>query len=335
MTDAPMPESYDVAGIGNAIVDVIAPVDDAFLLAHNIAKGVMTLVDEFRAQQLFAVLPPSREIAGGSAANTMVGLASLGGTGLFIGKVKDDRLGQSFVESLTETGIRYETRFAADGPSTACCLIAVTPEGQRSMNTYLGASRELMPADIDENTVAAASILYIEGYQWDAPGSKAAIKKAVAVAKAAGRKVALTLSDPFCVGRNREEFLELYRTHVDVLFANEDEAKALFEVEEFDAALQAVRHWPGIAALTRSARGCVVAQGREVHVIDAVPVSQVIDTTGAGDQFAAGFLYGLTRHKPLAQCGKLGVVAAGEVITHYGARPEAPLDALAAAIGVL
>ena len=329
-----MSHSYDVAGIGNAIVDVIAPVDDAFLLAHNIAKGVMTLVDEFRAEQLVAALKAPHEIAGGSAANTMVGVASLGGSGLFVGKVKDDRLGQSFAESLRATGIAYHTRFAKDGPSTACCLIAVTPEGQRSMNTYLGASRELKPADIDEDAIAAAAVLYIEGYQWDAPESKAAITKAMDAARKAGRKVALTLSDPFCVGRNREEFLELYRSRIDLLFANEDESKALFEVDEFDEVLQAVRHWKGTAALTRSAKGCVVAQGSEVHVIDAVPVPRVLDTTGAGDQFAAGFLYGLTHGKDLATCGRLGVIAAGEIITHYGARPEKSLSALAAEHGV-
>ncbi|MGB8363879.1 MAG: adenosine kinase [Rhizomicrobium sp.] len=330
-----MPKSYDVAGIGNAIVDVIAPVSDGFLLEHNIAKGVMTLIDEFRAEQLYALLPQPQEIAGGSAANTMAGIASLGGLGVFIGKVKNDRLGQSFAASMNDSGIHYKTRFAADGPATACCLITVTPEGQRSMNTYLGASRELTPADIETDAIAGASVLYIEGYQWDAPEAKAAITKAMAAAKKAGRKVALTLSDPFCVARNREEFLHLFATHVDVLFANEDEAKALFEVAEFDAVLQAVRHWKGIAALTRSAKGCVIANGSDVHVIDAVPVAQVVDTTGAGDQFAAGFLYGLTRGKHLAQCGKLGAVAASEVISHYGARPEILLNALAANAGLL
>jgi sugar/nucleoside kinase (ribokinase family) len=330
-----MPKSYDVAGVGNAIVDVIAPVSDAFLLEHNIAKGVMTLIDEYRARQLYALLPRPQEIAGGSAANTMAGVASLGGTGLFVGKVKNDRLGQSFAASMNDTGIHYETRFAADGPATACCLIAVTPEGQRSMSTYLGASRELAPADIDENEIASASVLYVEGYQWDAPESKAAITKAMMASKKAGRKVALTLSDPFCVERNREEFLHLFQTHIDVLFANEDEAKALFEVEEFDAVLQAARSWKGIAALTRSAKGCVIADGRDVHVIDASPVARVVDTTGAGDQFAAGFLYGLTRGKHLAHCGKLGAIAAAEVISHYGARPEALLNALAAGAGLL
>jgi len=329
-----MPKSYDVAGIGNAIVDVFAPVDDDFLLNHKIAKGVMTLIDEFRAAKLFEAFGDTREVAGGSAANTMVGIASLGGKGLFVGKVKDDRLGQSFAASLKDTGVHYATRFAKDGPATACCLIAVTPEGQRSMNTFLGASRELKPADIDEGAIADASVLYIEGYQWDAPESKAAITKAMVAAKKAGGKVSLTLSDPFCVGRNREEFLELYKTHVDVLFANEDEAKALFEVDEFDEALQAVKQWKGIAALTRSAKGCVVVRGDDVHVIDAVPVPQVVDTTGAGDQFAAGFLFGLTRGRTLGDCGRLGVIAAGEVITHYGARPETPFNVLAAAAGL-
>ncbi len=330
-----MPTKYDVAGIGNAIVDVLAPVDDTFLLTHNIAKGVMTLIDEFRAQQLFAAFPQTRESAGGSAANTMAGLASFGGAGLFIGKVKDDRLGQSFVGSLRDTGIHYATELATRGPSTACCLIAVTPEGQRSMSTFLGASRELAVADIDEKAVASASVLYVEGYQWDTPEAKAAITKAMSAAKKAGRKVAFTLSDPFCVGRNREEFLALCATHVDVLFANEDEAKALYEVDDFDAVLQQMRHWPGTAALTRSAKGCVVARGDEVHVIDAVRVPKVVDTTGAGDQFAAGFLFGLTRGRPLAECGKLGVLAAAEVIGHFGARPETGLEALAAKAGLL
>lgn len=330
-----MPKSYDVAGIGNAIVDVIAPVDDGFLLKHNIAKGVMTLVDEFRAEQLYESWPQAREIAGGSAANTMAGIASFGGTGLFVGKVKNDRLGLSFSESLQDTGIHYVTKPASDGPATACCLIAVTPEGQRSMSTYLGASRELKPEDIDENEIAAASILYIEGYQWDAPESKSAITKAMDAARKAGRKVAFTLSDPFCVGRNREEFRALFRDRIDILFANEEEAKALFEVEDFDSVLQAVRSWQGIAALTRSEKGCVIAQGPDIHVIDAVRVPKVVDTTGAGDQFAAGFLYGMTRGKHLRECGRLGAIAAGEVISHFGARPEALLNALAATAKLL
>jgi sugar/nucleoside kinase (ribokinase family) len=319
-------KEFDVAAMGNAIVDVIAPTDDAFLLKHNIAKGVMTLIDEFRAETLYEALPQAREIAGGSAANTMAGVASFGGSGLFVGRVKDDRLGESFAVSMAQTGIDYSTRMATDGAATACCLIAVTPDGQRSMSTYLGASRELAPPDVDEEKIARAKVLYIEGYLWDAPDAKAAINKAIAAAKRAGRKVALTLSDPFCVGRWREEFLDLWKNDLDILFANEEEAKALFEVEDFDAALQAARQSSGILALTRSEKGCVVASGNELHVLDAAPVARVVDTTGAGDQFAAGFLFGLTHGKPLDQSGRLGAMAAAEVISHYGARPETGLS---------
>lgn len=327
-------QRYDVAGLGNAIVDVIAPAGDDFLLSHNIAKGVMTLVDEFRAEQIYRALSEAQEIAGGSAANTMAGLASLGGTGLFVGKVKHDRLGERFAESLNALGVNYATRMAEAGPATACCMIVVTPDGHRSMNTYLGASRELAPSDIDEAEIAAASVLYIEGYLWDAPEAKAAIEKAIGVTKKSGGRVAFTLSDPFCVGRWREEFLALLQ-RIDILFANEEEAKALFEVENFDPALQAFRGWQGIAALTRSEKGCVVARGPELHVLDAVPVRKVVDTTGAGDQFAAGFLYGLTHGKDLGASGRLGALAAAEVISHYGARPEVSLHGLAAEAGLL
>jgi sugar/nucleoside kinase (ribokinase family) len=330
-----MPHTYDVAAMGNALLDVIAPADDAFLLQHKIAKGVMTLIDEFRALQLYEVFDGTREIAGGSAANTGAGVASLGAKGLYIGKVKDDPLGRSFAASLKETSVHYTTGMAAGGPSTGCCLIAVTPDGQRSMSTFLGASSELAPADIDEAGIAASAVLYVEGYLWDSAEPKAAITRGMAIARRAGRKVALTLSDPFCVGRFRAEFRELFDTRLDILFANEEEAMALFEVETFDEVLQAVRDWPGIAALTRSAKGCVIARGAEIHVIDAAPVARVIDTTGAGDQFAAGFLVGLTRGKGLAECGKLGSLAAAEVISHYGARPETSLKTLAANAGLL
>lgn len=324
-----MLQKYDVAGLGNAIVDVIAPTDDAFLLEHNVAKGVMTLIDEFRAHQLLRALPHGREIAGGSAANTMAGIASFGGKGVFIGKVKADRLGESFAESLRQIGLDYDTKMAADGPQTACCLIAVTPDGQRSMNTYLGACREITPDDIDEKAIAASSVLYIEGYLWDEPAAKAAIEKAMSAAKKAGCKVAFTLSDPFCVERWRDEFRALLETRIDILFANEHEALAQFEADSFDEVLQAARAWKGVAALTRSEKGCVIIDD-EVHVLDAEPVAKVLDTTGAGDQFAAGFLYGFTHGKPLSVCGRLGAIAAAEVISHYGARPEKHLRALAA-----
>jgi sugar/nucleoside kinase (ribokinase family) len=328
-------QTYDVAGIGNAIVDIIAATDDEFLLTHKIAKGVMTLIDDFRAEQLVAALKSGRESSGGSTANTMAGLASFGARGLFIGKVKDDRLGVGFADDLRRIGVTFDTAMAKDGPATACCVIAVTPDGQRSMNTYLGACRELTPADIDERAVASAAITYIEGYMWDAQGSKDAIRRAIAAAKRAERKVAMTLSDPFCVGRFRDEFLDLMKGDIDILFANEAEITALYETEDFDAALQRARAWHGLAALTRSEKGCVIAApDGEVHVIDAEPVAKVVDTTGAGDQFAAGFLHGYSRKLDLRSCGRLGAIAAAEIISHYGARPETSLRALAAKAGI-
>ncbi|MDE2182569.1 MAG: adenosine kinase [Alphaproteobacteria bacterium] len=330
-----MARDFDVMAMGNAIVDVLAPVDDAFLLTHKIAKGVMTLIDEYRANQLYHAFGERREAAGGSAANTMAGLASLGGRPLFLGRVKTDRLGETFAASLKDNGVSFAATPVPDGPPTACSLIAVAPDGQRSMNTHLGAARELSPDDIDPSHVASASVLYIEGYLWDSPSARAASQKAIAIAKKAGTQVAFTLSDPFCVGRYRDDFLELLGNDLDIVFANEEEAKALFEVDAFDEALQRFGQWNGLAALTRSAKGCVVTGGGEIHVIDAAPVEKVIDTTGAGDQFAAGFLFGHVRHKSLATCGKLGAMAAAEVISHYGARPETSLEALAAKAGLL
>jgi sugar/nucleoside kinase (ribokinase family) len=338
MTD----QQYDVTGLGNAIVDVIASVDDRFLLTHGIAKGGMTLIDEFRARELLKALADHQqtgsalhEVAGGSAANTMAGIASLGGNGVYVGKVFDDRLGKVFGTSMASLGMTFTTAPASSGSSTATCLIAVTPDGQRSMSTYLGACRELTQADIDETQVAAARILYIEGYLWDQDEAKDAARKAIAATKRAGGSIALSLSDSFCVGRFRDEFLQLLDKDVTVLFANEDEAKALFEAEDFADVVKAAQKWGGIAALTRSAKGCVIVEGGVAHEIPAAPVARVIDTTGAGDQFAAGFLYGLTHGKGLADCGRLGALAAAEVISHYGARPETSLKELAAKAGLL
>jgi len=329
-----MEKTVDVIAYGSAIVDVLAAVDDRFLLQHNIAKGVMTLIDEHRAHQLYEAFGQTREVAGGSAANTIAGLASFGARGRFAGKVKRDRLGDAFAASMKDTGVAYDTRPADDGPQTACSLIAVTPDGERSMNTYLGAAREFGAGDVSDGDIAAAKVLYIEGYLWDAPSAKAASLKAIEIAKASGTKVAFTLSDPFLMGRYRDEFLALLKD-LDILFANEDEAKALFAVEDFDEVLQHVKPLGCIAALTRSEKGCVVAQGGEAHAVAAVPVARVVDTTGAGDQFAAGFLYGLTQGRGLADCGRLGSLAAAEIISHYGARPEVTLRELAAKAGLV
>ena len=337
-----MPQTYDVAGLGNAIVDVIAAVDDRFLLSHKIAKGTMTLIEEFRAQELHRALADNRqalsflhEVAGGSCANTMAGLASLGSKGVYVGKIHDDRLGAVFAESMRALGVNFISQPGKTGAPTASSMIAVTPDGQRSMNTYLGACRELVPDDVDDTQLAGARIVYIEGYLWDEENAKQASRKAMAAVKAAGGQVALTLSDPFCVGRFRAEFLDLLQNELDILFANEEEAKALFEEEDFDKVIEHMRRWGGIAALTRSAKGCVIVKGGDMHEIPAAPVREVVDTTGAGDQFAAGFLYGLTHGKSLADCGRLGALAAAEVISHYGARPETSLKDLATKAGLI
>jgi len=335
-------QQFDVASLGNAIVDIIASVDDRFLLTHRISKGTMTLIDEFRAKELLKALADNHqtmsslhEVAGGSAANTMAGLASLGGRGLFLGKVSDDRLGRAFAQSMAATGVDFSNGSSPSTASTATSMIAVTPDGQRSMNTFLGACREMTPDDVEEDRIAGARILYIEGYLWDEETAKHASRKAIAAVKGAGGRIALSLSDPFCVGRFRDEFLHLLDKDVNILFANEEEARALFQVEDFDGVVTGAKKWGGIAAVTRSAKGCVIVEETTVHEVPAAPVKQVIDTTGAGDQFAAGFLYGITHGKGLADCGRLGALAAAEVISHYGARPEVSLKELAAKAGLL
>lgn len=316
---------YDVLGIGNAIVDVIVRTDDGFLSDHGIAKGTMRLVDEEQAQMLYAQAGPAVEISGGSAANTIAGVASFGASAAFIGKVQADQLGEVFTHDIRSIGVAYETVPATTGPATARCLVLVTPDGERSMSTFLGASADLGPDDIDEEMIAASRITYLEGYLWDPPGAKQAFIKAARAARAAGRQVALSLSDPFCVDRHRAELLSFVRDEVDILFANEMEIKSLYEVDDFDEARKLARRDCRLAALTRSAAGCVIVRGEELHVIDAVPVERVVDATGAGDLFAAGFLVGLTRGLNLGDCGRLGAHAAAEVISRMGARPERPL----------
>ena len=319
--------AFDVAGIGNAIVDVLAHADDAQLQTLGLAKGVMTLIDAQRAEELYGRMGPGVECSGGSAANTIAGLAGLGAATAYIGKIRDDQLGAVFRHDLRSQGVAFDSRAAADGPSTARCLIFVTPDAQRTMQTYLGACIELGPDDIDADVVANARVTYLEGYLWDPPAAKQAFLKAAVIAHAAGRQVALSLSDTFCVERHRDEFLELVNDHVDILFANEAELCSLFQTD-FDEALRRVRGHVGVAAVTRSARGSVVLDETEVVVQGAEPVNRVVDTTGAGDLYAAGFLFGHVRGLGLAASARLGGICAGEIISHFGARPDQDLAKL-------
>lgn len=328
MTD----EQYAVVGMGNAIVDVITHVDDAFVDLHRLERGAMRLIDAEEVHRLYDAMPPGIESSGGSAANTIAGIADLGGRVGFIGKVRDDQLGEVFVHDMRAAGVDCAVPAAADGDPTARCLIVVTPDAQRTLNTFLGISRHLSPDDVDDEMIASAELLYCEGYLWDVDVAKEAIRHGMDVAHRSGGKAALALSDSFCVDRHRAEFRELVHGHVDVLFANELEICSLYEVDSFDEALQRVRGSCEIACLTRSEKGSVVVAGDELHVIDAHPVERVVDTTGAGDMYAAGFLWGLSQGHDLATCGHLGSMAAAEVISHLGARPEASLRELAAPI---
>ena len=323
-----MNADIDVVGIGNAIVDVIAHADEAFIAGEGLAKGAMTLIDAARAEALYQKMGPAIEASGGSAGNTLAGLASLGGRGAFIGKVRDDLLGEVYRHDITAIGVRFDTPAATDGPATARCLIVVTPDGQRTMGTYLGACAELGPDDIDPEPVAAAAVTYLEGYLFDPPLAQAAFRRAAAIAHSAGRKVALSLSDPFCVDRHRAQFRRLVEGEIDILFANEAEICSLYETDDFEDAAARVREHVEIAALTRSAAGSLVLGRGEAHEIAAAPAARVVDTTGAGDLYAAGFLYGLTRGLPLPICGRVGSLCAAEIISHMGARPETDLARL-------
>jgi sugar/nucleoside kinase (ribokinase family) len=322
----------DVVGIGNALVDVLSHETDEFLRRLGLAKGTMHLVDENRAREVYAAMGPGIEVSGGSAANTIVGVASFGGRAHYVGKVRNDQLGDVFSHDLRSVGVGYATPAATSGPSTGRCLIVVTPDAQRTMNTYLGASSRLGPADIDKPVIERARILYLEGYLFDPPEAQEAFRAAAGIAHAAGRKVALTLSDPFCVDRHRAAFLDLVEHHVDILFANEAEICSLYHVRDFDAAAARVRGHCEVAALTRSERGSVIVGNDGAHVVDAHPVDAVVDTTGAGDLYAAGFMVGLTRGLPLPACGRLGALAAAEVISHVGARPIGSLADLAGSL---
>lgn len=326
--------TIDVVGIGNAIVDVLAQANESFIVAEKLAKGTMALIDQSRAHTLYGRMGPGIEASGGSAANTIAGIASLGGSAAYIGKVADDILGKVFAHDLRAAGVRYETEPLKGGPATARCLILVTPDAQRTMNTFLGASVEFEPGDIDRELVAAAQVTYLEGYLFDRPLAKAAFRQAGEIAHEAGRKVSLTLSDPFCVDRHRADFRDLIRGHVDILFANEMEICSLYETKDFEKAAAAVRGEAEIAVLTRSEKGATVITAKDQVTVAASPVAKVVDTTGAGDLFASGFLYGFTRSKDLTHCAKLGALCAAEIISHFGARPETKLKELAAQAGL-
>jgi sugar/nucleoside kinase (ribokinase family) len=321
---------YDVLGIGNAIFDVLVQTDEGFLEAHGMTKGGMALIDEARALSIYQDMGPATEMSGGSAANTIVGIASLGARAAYVGKVKDDQIGRLYSHDIRAAGVAFETRPASDGPATGCSYILVTPDGERTMNTYLGAAQELTSGDIDAGLVAASAMLYLEGYLWDPNSAKEAFVKASTIAHDSGRQVALTLSDSFCVDRYRGEFLDLMRNGtVDLIFANEAELHSLYQTADFEAALKQLRGDTRLGIVTRSEKGCVVASKDGVIAVPAFPIQKIVDTTGAGDLFAAGFLFGLVRGASHEAAGRLGALAAAEVIQHIGARPQVSLRELA------
>jgi adenosine kinase len=325
---------YDVLTIGNAIVDVIARAEDDFLVAQALVKGSMRLIDPQEAERLYGLMNQTLEMSGGCAGNTAAGVASFGQRTAFIGKVADDHLGTVFRHDIHAIGVDFTTPALTGGAPTARSMILVTPDGERTMNTYLGACQHLTPADIDADIVAAAKIIYLEGYLWDPPAAKEAFRRAAEIAHAHGRRVAITLSDSFCVDRFRYEFLDLLRTNtVDIVFANEAEAKSLYQTADFDSAIAALRQDAKLSAVTLGARGSLVVTREETHHVPVAPVAAFVDSTGAGDLYAAGFLAGLSRDESLTGCAALGGLAAGEIITHYGARPQASLKDLAAQSG--
>ncbi|PZN96787.1 MAG: adenosine kinase [Alphaproteobacteria bacterium] len=317
-----------VIAIGNALVDVITTAPPEFLSDRGIAKGSMRLIPADEAETLYAAMGPGREISGGSAANTVAGMAALGARPAFVGRVADDQLGRVFAHDIRAAGVAYATAASAGGDPTGRCLIVVTPDGERTMNTYLGACQELSEADLDADSVAAAEILYLEGYLWDPPAPRAAMRKAIEVARANSRKVAFTLSDVFCVEGHRADFQDLLRSHVDLVFGNENEVRALYQTASIDEAMAELAKHSCIAVVTRSSEGAVVLENGNRHVVPGEKVDRVVDSTGAGDMFAGGFMAGLVEGRSLPDCARIGCITAAEVISHYGARPEADLKAL-------
>ncbi|PWC30126.1 adenosine kinase [Teichococcus aestuarii] len=322
--------TLDILGIGNAILDVLARAEDGFLAAQGMTKGAMALIDTSRAEAIYGAMGPGVESSGGSAGNTCAVAAALGARVGFLGKVADDALGRVFAHDIRAAGVAFPTAPLQGGDPTARCLILVTPDGQRTMNTYLGACVSFGEADVDAAMVASAAVTYLEGYLFDPPAAQAAFRRAAALAHAAGRQVAISLSDPFCVGRHREAFRAFVARQADIVFANEAEIMSLYETESLEAAIEAVRRDAGLAAITRSEKGSIIVAGEATHEIAAEPTT-VVDTTGAGDAYAAGFLAALTQGHALPECGRWGSVAAAECIGHFGARPQAELKALVGA----
>ena len=318
----------DVIGVGNAIVDILAYHDELFLEAHDLRKGSMALIDEPQANEMLRSIRSSKELPGGSAANTLAGLASLGGAGSFIGKVQADQLGEVFTRGLASVGVNFSTSGSTSGVPTGRSIVIVTDDGERSMATYLGACLELSPNDIDEQTINGHKITYLEGYVWDGHLAKQATEKAAQIAKANGQTVALTLSDSFCVDRHRDSFVEFIARHVDLLFANEDEILSLYQSKDIMKAIDSARQSCNIVAVTQGAQGSIIAERDTKHYIKAEPADRIVDTTGAGDLYAAGFLFGITHGFNIADSGHIGAIAASEIISHLGARPETDLSHL-------
>ncbi len=327
---------FDVLGIGNAIIDVLARTEDDFLIKRGLAKGSMQLISEADSEALYHDMGPATLISGGSAANTIVGVSSFGGKAAFIGKVRNDAAGEAFAHDIRAAGVHFPTQAATEGKATAKCMILITPDGERTMNTFLGTCQDLGPPDVDADCVKAAQITYLEGYLWDPPAAKQAFVKAADIAHQAGRRVALTLSDSFCVDRYRDEFLDLINGGtVDILFANMHELRSLYATADLDTAVAALRRKGLLAVVTCSEQGALVVEEAGVQSCPAVPVERVVDTTGAGDLYAAGFLFGLSQGRAALDCARLGALAASEVISHIGARPDRNLRDLATAEGLL
>ena len=325
-----MSEKLELIAIGNAIVDVLAQTDDQFLENNKINKGAMTLIEANEAEDLYSRMGPAMEMSGGSAANTLAAFSSLGGKGAYIGKVSNDQLGKVFSHDIKAAGVHYDTPALEDGPPTARSLILVTPDAQRTMCTFLGASVWIAPSDLHQDLIERSEVLYLEGYLFDRTRAKQAFWKGAEMAHNAETKVALTLSDPFCVDRHRDEFLELVQQRIDILFCNEDELKSLYETDDFDTAVMKVKGHCEIIAITRGSKGSLIINHNESYEVGAEPVDKVIDTTGAGDLYAAGFLYGYTKKMPLPECARIGSIAASEIISHMGARPQMDLSELVA-----